>query len=396
METVVAVEDIKKIYGDEFKTHRSLTGGEGGQSIGYEFMEEYVTVQVANRMGPYSSVFFGGDSGRKFIIPSELIRQVELPPAIETYKPVLDKYLPNRWYYDERRSQLHFYYPELELTNSMGLKHTIYDIVVFLELYSNGSFSGHLYGKRYSFTQAELASGYTHSHLPEYDSSAEDEDGYTYHFETFCLGGASPFSNLLKSMTKRNSARELEMLLIQVEQYLKWESLEGKPFISIRDIGNKERNNTYNSSILEYNDLVKVVKFALDKLTTHDTIPIIVKKYDSFVLDPSLNTNWFFKNIELLVAKEFEDLYRGVDGIARWDEISSNYIFDNTERDTSSLYELDKQDEELIKQFNIVPRVIIDGYTQEVPTVNRLSTDCIYQLVIGINEYLGHGLVKTI
>ena len=121
------------------------------------------------------------------------------------------------------------YYPELKISNSVELEHTLRDVYVrykFLQydtdwrLYAIGL-------TRTSYEIKEIRKGYIFSHTYlSYDPiqwSCEFCYGYTS-LDTFIATCKRSESNFIDYFSK---------LLLAFEEYLQWESLEGKPFISI-------------------------------------------------------------------------------------------------------------------------------------------------------------------
>jgi len=144
--------------------------------------------------------------------------------------------------------QITIHFPEVIITNSKRLSHTIKDLFVRFNIYTcdrgKVRFS-RLYGKRTTFDIKELIHGYCHSHLPK---------RYTYFlvddFVQWCLG-TTEINTIISDYEFSYEAYEL--LLVNIREYVAWESLEGGPYIYLKDtvcpfrfevIANN--NNNYN------------------------------------------------------------------------------------------------------------------------------------------------------
>ena len=129
------------------------------------------------------------------------------------------------------------HFPEFTIENSNGLQHVIKDLYVKLTNIFNGM-SDNIQGCRATMSNLEWIEGYEHSHL-----TSGKFDG----FKTFCLGtsGINELITLIKSESFRNKTEE-EMKNISVnfcltiENFVKWESLEGTPYMYIENIYKKK------------------------------------------------------------------------------------------------------------------------------------------------------------
>lgn len=127
------------------------------------------------------------------------------------------------------------YYPEIIITNSNKESHVITDLYVKFSF----DYFGRLYHSfkinRGSYSDQEWYSNYKHSHthgsFPEVICS----------FSTPCLGEGpinSTIAVLQNATLETFSELEIVQFLILIDDFLKWESLEGVPYKHIRDIGN--------------------------------------------------------------------------------------------------------------------------------------------------------------
>lgn len=386
METhVAAVKDIEELYktGIEMSTNIAAPGY-ALTKMSTSLLDEYVQIQIMNALGPYSIVRLRGyNSGGMFILPNDKIIRKSWPSQIELFKPSLDKHYPDRWHYEE--PYLYIYFPELKLTNSLDMEHTIYDLVVRLEFDTN-SVASNIAGKRYSFTKKELAIGYVHSHLPGIDWD-EDDNGST--FEYFCTGGASPFNKLLASAGEWCTAKKFEVILLQLEEYLKWESQEGRPHISMTELSEGGGSDGFTTN----NDgptIHRMAIYALELLKNAVESPVVkLLPKRQYIIDPSLDPNWFYENIEKPLIDKFNPPY-----LITWSLLRQMYVED-IDAAGQDLPEVSRSiDEVLIDKFDINRRFIEEGTPQEVGTlVKRFSVNNIIQVVNTANRYLMNGFM---
>lgn len=127
------------------------------------------------------------------------------------------------------------YYPEIIITNSNKESHVITDLYVKFSFDYFGKLSNSFKINRGSYSDQEWYSNYKHSHthgsFPEAICS----------FSTPCLGGGpinSTIAVLQNATLETFSELEIVQFLILIDDFLKWESLEGVPYKHIRDIGN--------------------------------------------------------------------------------------------------------------------------------------------------------------
>lgn len=176
----------------------------------------------------------------------------------QSWDCVIDiKYVGNRFY---TSVDIVVYFPHVEITNSRKETHDIYDLYVKFPVITNNDFEiKAITGFRGKMSAAEIQCSYTHSHLPSIDYSS------SYDFENFCTG--SGVINQVKMMFNASFASGtfddnlFKMYLFEVEQFVKWESLEGGPFNYLRNVRMKggnhnletvtyDRQNTYSSRII--------------------------------------------------------------------------------------------------------------------------------------------------
>lgn len=124
------------------------------------------------------------------------------------------------------------YFPEITITNSHELSHTMYDIYVELT-FTDNSGGRRLHNTRIArttFSEKEIAANYIFSHCT---GSIGDWSS------TPCFGGTE-LSTIFRQLQK-NELQYLYSFLMSLEEYLKWESLEGTPYKYISNLDTYQR-----------------------------------------------------------------------------------------------------------------------------------------------------------
>lgn len=153
--------------------------------------------------------------------------------TIDQIREVATKWLPS---FDLEVSptllQMTIYYDEFVLRNTVGAEHPIRGLYVFVDFIPcNDGWQVSFEGLRGIMTAQEFMQGYTHSHLSYYDYG-KDSSRFPYpitYVGSFCTGENNPLSH-----AEVRTALELEMLLIDLEQYVKYESSNTAPYHHIK------------------------------------------------------------------------------------------------------------------------------------------------------------------
>lgn len=153
------------------------------------------------------------------------------------------------------------YYPEIEISNSKS-KHNIKDLYVKIKIYLFGSNNDRIYeyktltGARGSLSYAELHNGYRHSHLNSLNYLK---------FSEFCTG-SGPIRHI-----RPNDKNDWEFYLYTLDNFVRWESISGVPYIyidNLRSIANQnisESNIDSTYKLLLKEDTFKHLKFKINK-----------------------------------------------------------------------------------------------------------------------------------
>ena len=178
--------------------------------------------------------------------------------------------------YDDRDTEkvvLILHFPKITITNSQGLEHEILDLYVKTGLFVTAApeveggigvaLSPTLWGMRTTRTLAEACSQYMHSHLPGRSS------GHGTHWDNFCLGaGDGPMPSALNALAMPEDYDPLlfEVFLYQLQKYVRWESIEGIPYMYMKDIRDPTPSeNLYDIAIEDTNKIIELYK--KDKIT---------------------------------------------------------------------------------------------------------------------------------
>lgn len=124
--------------------------------------------------------------------------------------------------------QVIIHFPEIVISNSRRLKHTIRDLYIIINMGANLQFCSRFNGFRAKKSYAEYLTGYGHSHM--------NSGGAPAGAQQFCLG-ETEFARLVDGFRNAKWDRvRFEMFAIQLQDYLSWESLEGGPYCRIENI----------------------------------------------------------------------------------------------------------------------------------------------------------------
>lgn len=131
-------------------------------------------------------------------------------------------------------------YPEIEITNTRGDKHTIKDLIVIVKFKESDLFEGFsmcpedVYGTRASLSYEEWFIGYNHSHLGTYKPNRYNQ---VFTLLSFCRGGETEIENTMLYINENGySEEQFELFLYNIDTLASWESTEGVPYIYIRNI----------------------------------------------------------------------------------------------------------------------------------------------------------------
>jgi hypothetical protein len=378
---IVFTKDLKNLYGKEVTAL-------DGRSLPINL--DYYEVEPVQHIGPFTAVrnkHIRASSTSKVIVPNEMIQEVILPVAIDAFKPTLDIYHPNGWL--TKHGYLYLYYPHLLITNTIGIEHDIYDLVVRIPINeTTGAIVGQPEGKRYSFQSVELRGGYAHSHLLSYTN-----------FDYFCLGASDRgFAKFLNDCDKEAfTEEEFEFFLMQMKSFLEWESIEGTPYHLLADMGVNRNFNGYSPEVYEDQDPDNEIYTAeLDEESIPDVVIDVLKYLQTnsttvtdingvLVFDPSLDSKNFLE-FECSLIPKYEDCLGH--HMVNWSEDRQNYVA-GVANNGAQLPSIDSFDGELIRLFNIERRIVEGANPAPGETVRtRFSRNFMKEITRLVNEKL--------
>ncbi len=157
-------------------------------------------------------------------------------------RDMLEKFLeeiyPGEWDVTETTTLFHviIHWPEIEIKNK-NASHIIRDLYVKFDL-NKSTLSmpnnSYLCGIRGTLTEQEFVAGYAQSHLDSHNNT---------NWASFCLGSGTMPDLLLKMRAATKPSETLLFgFLLQLDDYVRWESLEGVPYISFESIKGSYEN----------------------------------------------------------------------------------------------------------------------------------------------------------
>jgi hypothetical protein len=148
-------------------------------------------------------------------------------------------------------------FPEVKITDGSHKPHLIQDLYVRIGVTGTRNlFSGALEGARGKFTMAEYQFGYHHSHLGH-------SRGVTW--QQFCTG-SGPINLNIGALKEKFTKEEFQMFCYNLQNYVKWESIEGTPFVRYAQIESGASGYTGGQMEAAHNIDRSVVTSVVDKL----------------------------------------------------------------------------------------------------------------------------------
>lgn len=132
-----------------------------------------------------------------------------------------------------KRLLIHF--PEFTMTNSRNETYTIKDYYIAIIFNSDCSklATSSLYGIRTTFTVEEYLTGFMHSHAET--SYAGEPEHYTT-WRLLCLGSDTALTEICCTLASNLNKEYLHELLLLLNIYVNWESIEGGPYRRFKDV----------------------------------------------------------------------------------------------------------------------------------------------------------------
>lgn len=253
-------------------------------------------------------------------------------------------------------------YPKFIITNSHSETHQIQDLFVIHEVAYNPNNGGHVYtkhpqGGRFSKTKLEIVSSYQQSHLPKH----EDWRKQPFDCTTFCVGGDTDVSRMIAEFEVEMDWDRYELYLFCVDSMITWESLEGVPYIKMRDIKNALNNEVTSVNQSYVQTLVNSI--------TDNKIPLDVDFYIEkglYRIRPNERANEFVKKL-VLQYYNFEK-YKSI-LVSRVPNTFNEFLQMKAEQETPQNYSITATTEYTLFRGKKVFAKLIKEDTRNEPTV---------------------------
>ena len=140
-------------------------------------------------------------------------------------------------------SKITLYYPRILISNSVGTTHTIKDLFFSFNLcflVERGTIMmKDVHIRRTTFSDDEYLEEHDRFYIFSHCQLEQRpwNDGAT----SVCFGASSANPIIQKFRASNGKITDLEMLFHSINLYLEWESIEGTPYFSIRNLGNMRR-----------------------------------------------------------------------------------------------------------------------------------------------------------
>lgn len=215
---------------------------------------------------------------------------------------------------------LHF--PELTISNSNDAQHETKNLFVALHLLPSElniqdslCFEQEIMGCRSSYTYKEWLSGWSHSHLM---SNRPKAYRHCLKGQEFCLG-QNELLDQMSSLMEEWTEEMLELFLMSIDNFVRWESLEGVPYNSIENLVDggtliqNIRTSINDSDIREIGDSLRHAMTSLPVDFYYDgTRPRIKRnqRFNDFLKD-LINDNVSNDYISKILVAKVGDQYYG-------------------------------------------------------------------------------------
>lgn len=347
-------------------------------------LEDHVPQDLASL--PFSVYKILGKLGagdfKYVMLPKDKVGSDQMEELVDLIMPVLESTMPGRYLILPRNDgsntlDLYLHFPELEITNRMGLTHTIYDMVTRMNIGST-SISTTISGMRFSLSRSEISKGYSHSHL---------HTNQYGRFNAFCLG-SSGLATFLTSNQSNLDANLFTMLIFQLEAYLKWESLEGTPYISFTTLGSSTPSDIVEPVMTPHREEV-LTSMANDLIRELDPTMLTPASASpgTYYLDYGLHASKVYEMEKRLTARHRMAVR---DITLPFDELGNTYVRTQQTLTSQGLHSdiLSNTYKGIRDRFKITPRVIAGEEQVHPAVIDRLSPKFLTKLFDIVNNKL--------
>lgn len=292
--------------------------------------------KIAEEIFPGNAYFIGDDAGENMRMNDVFVRD---------YGDLTSKKISNC---------LLIHFPSFDIINRDMRTHNIKDLWVLIPFDTKTvkapntdvlvralCMQSNLWGCRGTQTSAESMSGYKHSHL----SSSVSGDKK---FSSFCLGGSSSINVSVAELSNYFTVDRFELFLYELSAYVKYESIEGGPYIRMENIG-KKSNNIYTSNVdykREYdNFILDIISNNTGLENYHEGKFVLPVEYDLLKKQYVLNEN-NEAFLQFLGNSTSKPQVKDVDGtLVQYSEIKAQYTAEQKLERTHRMFRLPDGDE---------------------------------------------------
>lgn len=285
-----------------------------------EYLERIQTVDIDRKIRIVKVL-----EGRGML--SEVYRGVS--NSIDSICKVLEEVYPSEWdiiikkrfynglWQEERPFTIEFviHFPSIIITNKDNLSHEIKDMYIKLmpsQSYDRTFTFNNFRGKRMTASKNEIISNYQHSHQPGRAWSHSTDGAFIW--RDFCLG-SSEIKQVLSMLESRYDEGRFKLLLLQLDEYLNYESIEGNPYCYLRNVlgggavpslANKTIKEYY-TELIELRELGSIPEVRLDfKIENNQVIIKDNDKLEDFLKTDSNKDNY---NVNYICEKDEKGNY---------------------------------------------------------------------------------------
>lgn len=297
-----------------FKNEQNITKAfEEAQRV-YNLINEKKTllqnnqIKVYNKTKEFSKVLKYADKIKLFMDAA----LVYYEPDNLSFRVVVDDYL-----------EIAVKFPDITITNSHRNSHKIKDLLVYTTInLKTMKIAQDIKGYRGSVTKEEISSSYNHSHLRASDCKKISD---------FCLGSSEMAVLVAEMKSQPITSQKFEFYCGSLDQYVRWESLEGTPHIKFESISNN--SDTLNTCPLNKKDayykkfINNKVPFKLTYDSINENFKATIDSNDVMALLPATDN-------EVKVVKKENNYYSIIDNSELENEARSSirnrnsYYFD--------------------------------------------------------------------
>lgn len=258
-------------------------------------------------------------------------------------------------------------FPDITITNSQKKSHKIKDLLVYTTInLKTMKISANIQGYRGSVTKEEVHSKYNHSHLRASDCKRISD---------FCLGDSEMAVLVAEMKTQPITPQKFEFYCGSLDQYVRWESLEGTPHIKFGSISNNSDILNFvsiNNLHYYYNKFIdNKVPFKLHYDSINEKFKVTIELNDVLALLPITDT-------EIIVLKKENNYYSVVDNGVLENEARASISTRNTYYfDGVKSPELYIPSEEIVTEVKYYPHPSLISFIQ-----NKLEEEAQKHLIL--------------